>query len=63
MSDRETVAEKALDVAHQVGDLPRDYYGRITLIYEAGRVQRVELNQSIRPQLGARALDKGKGPT
>jgi len=54
-------ADKAISAARTIGDLPREFYGRLTLIYEAGRVQRVEVHQSLRPQLADRALDKGQG--
>jgi len=59
----DAAATKALSAARSIGDLPREFYGRLTLIYEAGRVQRVEVNQSLRPRLSDRALDKGKPPT
>jgi hypothetical protein len=37
--------------------LPRDFYGRVVLIYEAGELRRVELTQSIKPN-----IDRARAP-
>ena len=59
MSGDQLMKSHVQRLARNFDELPRDCYGQIVLHVEAGRVHRVEVNQSIRtpPQ----RLDKARG--